>query len=101
MKKLVENQKDGNNLILTTNSDLQSYAMKLLKDHKGSIVAMNPKTGAIYAMASFPTFDPNTITADWEDIINNEKDARLLNRATQGLYTPGSIFKVVTATGIL
>lgn len=101
LKKLVEKQKDGNNLMLTTNSELQSYTMKLLKEHKGSIVVMNPKTGEIYAMASYPSFDPNTITADWEDIINNEKEARLLNRATQGLYTPGSVFKVITATGIL
>ncbi|MDO5017810.1 MAG: penicillin-binding protein 2 [Lagierella massiliensis] len=101
LKKLVENQQDGNNLILTTNTALQSHVMKLLREHRGSIVVMNPKTGAIYAMASYPTFDPNTITADWQDIIQNEEEARLINRATQGLYAPGSVFKVVTATGIL
>ncbi|WP_300409929.1 penicillin-binding protein 2 [Lagierella sp.] len=101
LKKLVETQEDGNNLVLTTNSTLQAYVMKLLKDNKGSIVVMNPKTGKIYAMASYPTFDPNTITSDWQDIVGNEEEARLINRATQGLYTPGSVFKVVTATGIL
>ena len=102
LKKLVVAQERGNDLILTTNSQLQKTAMNLLKENgNGSIVAMNPRTGEIYAMASYPTVNPNTVTANWEEIIADETEARLINRATQGLYAPGSVFKIITATSIL
>ncbi|WP_242491876.1 peptidoglycan D,D-transpeptidase FtsI family protein [Miniphocaeibacter massiliensis] len=103
LKKLIKDDKEGNDLILTTNTELQELATDLLSDEgKGSIVAMNPKTGEIYAMASNPIFDPTTITADWNEIIaDKDNESKLLNRATQGKYTPGSVFKIITATGIL
>lgn len=101
LKKLVEKQDRGNDLKLTTNTELQKIAMDELNGKKGSIVAMNPKTGAIYAMASFPSYNPNEVTAEWQDIIADDKSGRLLNRATQGVYVPGSVFKIITATSIL
>lgn len=102
LKKLVDDQEVGNDVYLTSNADLQNKAMELLGNQgKGSVVAMNPKTGEIYAMASLPTINPNNVTAEWDMINEVQEDAKLVNRATQGQYIPGSVFKVVTATSIL
>lgn len=90
----------GNNVVLTVDHDIQSYAYKLLGHRKGSIVLMNPQTGEIYSMISSPSFNPSTLKENWDDIVSNE-DSPLLNRATMGMYTPGSIFKVITATAAL
>lgn len=90
----------GNNVVLTVDHNIQSYAYKLLGNRKGSIVLMNPKTGEIYSMISSPSFNPSTLKENWDDIVANE-DSPLLNRATMGMYTPGSIFKVITATAAL
>lgn len=101
IKKIVIDQKEGNSIKLTTNSELQNFALSLLKGKKGSVILMNPKTGEILAMADSPTFDPNNIEKDWNNIINNEKDATLLQRSTSGLFAPGSVYKLVTGTAIL
>lgn len=88
----------GNTVVTTLDADLQQLAYDLLGDYNGACVIMNPKTGEIYAMVSTPSFDPNTIAEDWEELIADEDgDAALLNRATQGLYPPGSTFKLLTA----
>jgi peptidoglycan glycosyltransferase len=57
---------------------------------------MEPKTGKILAMVSKPDYDPNNIAAEW-DKLNSVDDSALLNRASRGLYPPGSTFKIVTA----
>lgn len=100
IKDMVHTKTEGNSLILTTNTELQKKAFNELEGHKGAIVVMNPKTGEVYAMANRPSYDPNTLTANWDSIVNDE-DSPLLNRATQGKYTPGSVFKIVTSTGLL
>ena len=100
LQSWIRDNKKGNDIVLTLDTGLQSYAYNLLEGHKGSIVALNPKTGEVYAMASRPTFDPNTLENSWDTLIE-EESSPLLNRATQGLYTPGSVFKVVTATSLL
>ncbi len=87
----------GDHIKTTLDVDLQKAAYEALGSHKGAVVAMEPDTGRILAMVSKPDFDPNTIGADWETIHANEKNAPLVNRATQGQYPPGSIFKIVTA----
>ncbi len=62
----------------------------------------NPKTGEILAMVSKPDFDPNTIKNDWESLLADKStDAKLLNRATQGMYPPGSTFKIITTLAYL
>ncbi|MFZ5969156.1 MAG: peptidoglycan D,D-transpeptidase FtsI family protein [Bacillota bacterium] len=91
---------NGNNLILTIDHNLQKYAAQRLKGKKGAIVLMNPKTGEIYAMVSKPDFDPAALKGNWEDIVEDD-NSPLLNRATMGLYTPGSVFKLVTAAAAL
>lgn len=90
----------GNNIILTIDHDIQSYAYKLLNGRKGSIVLMNPKTGEIYSIMSSPSFDPSKLKEKWDDIVSNE-DSPLLNRATMGVYAPGSIFKIIVAAAAL
>ena len=62
----------------------------------------DPKTGEILAMVSKPDFDPNTLEQEWDDLLKDTSpEAKLLNRATQGKYPPGSTFKIVTALGYL
>ncbi|SDY62565.1 peptidoglycan glycosyltransferase [Proteiniborus ethanoligenes] len=97
---LTDGEALGNNLILTVDHDIQSYAYKLLNGKKGAIVLMNPKNGEIYAMVSSPSFNPSNLKEKWEDIVSSE-DSPLLNRATMGVYTPGSIFKIIVAAAAL
>lgn len=100
LKNLVSPNTIGNDIKLTIDHDLQAKARELLKGKKGSIVAMNPNNGEVYAMVSLPDFDVNSLKDDWKAITENP-DSPLINRATQGLYAPGSVFKVITATAIL
>lgn len=87
----------GDTAVLTFDSSLQEVAYNGLGKNDGAVVAIDPQTGKILALVSKPDFDPNTIEAKWDSIANDEESSVLLNRATQGLYPPGSIFKVVTA----
>lgn len=102
LKDILESGKEqyGNDLTLTIDDRLQKKAYELLGKEKGSIVLMNPKTGEVYAMASNPVFNPAKLKEEWGDLVESE-DSVLLNRSTMGLYTPGSVFKVITATGSL
>ncbi len=89
----------GDNVITTLNYDLQTAAKDALSDCKGAVVAIEPSTGKILCMYSNPSFDPNEIDSVWDYVHSDEgKDSTvLLNRVTQGLYAPGSTFKVITA----
>ncbi len=88
----------GDYCITTLDVNLQEVAFNALSARKGAIVVTNPKTGEVLAMVSKPDFEPGTIKQDWDALIaDTSPDARLLNRATQGLYPPGSTFKIVTA----
>ncbi|NBR44520.1 MAG: penicillin-binding protein 2 [Synechococcaceae bacterium WB5_2B_268] len=96
--------KAGKDLILTLDLDLQRAADEALGTvAKGAIVALDPRTGAVRAMASKPNYDPNIFsrninTAEWKFL--NRTEAPLLNRALQG-FPPASTFKIVTtAAGI-
>ena len=90
----------GNNVMLTLDAKLQEAAYKELGENRGAIVVMNPRTGAILAMVSKPSFNPNTIDQQWEGV-STGKNSPLLNRAVQGLYPPGSIIKVMMADAAL
>lgn len=108
-----ETSKPGNTVKLTINSKLQRVAQEALQNtveriragasngvgadcNAGSVVALNPNTGAIYAMASYPSYDLTRYSADFSDLINNSANP-LLNRAIGGTYSPGSTFKPATA----
>jgi len=95
----------GNDLILSVRPRIQRLAMSQLAGKCGAAVVMNPKTGKVYALASQPTYDPNLVENHFNLIkapgAPCHPAAPLLNRATDGLFTPGSTFKVVTATAAL
>lgn len=95
-----EQEKIGDSLKTTLDYDVQSKAYDLLGDNKGAVVALNPKTGEVLAMVSKPSFNPNNLQEIWQSI-NADKNIPLLNRATAGLYPPGSTFKTVTAVSAL
>lgn len=88
----------GKNLTLTLDYDLQRAAEEALHDQKGAIVAMDARSGEVLALSSHPGFDPNIFageidTALWRDLTTGP-GRRLNNRAVQGVYPPGSVFKV-------
>jgi peptidoglycan glycosyltransferase len=98
----------GNNVVLNIRPNVQRLAENLLKGKCGAAVVLNPKTGQVYAMASSPGFDPNKIESDkgYASILHSPAAcpgsvSPLYNRATQGLYPPGSTFKTVTAAAAL
>ena len=86
----------GDNVITTLDLDMQTAAYRTLGDHKGAVIALEVSTGKILCMVSKPDYDPNTIAEAWDKINEDQKNGALLNRATQGLYPPGSTFKIVT-----
>ncbi len=87
----------GDSVVTTLDVDLQKIAYDSLGIYSGAVIVSEPSTGRILAMVSKPDFDPNEIDAIWDDLINDKESSVLLNRATQGLYPPGSTFKIVTA----
>jgi peptidoglycan glycosyltransferase len=87
----------GNNVITTLNASLQQVAHDALGDRQGAVVAIEPSTGKILAMISKPDYDPNSLEDNYSSILEDEDSKVLLNQATQGLFVPGSIFKIATA----
>lgn len=99
-KNMVSDKSIGNDLQLTLDHGLQDMARNLLDGKKGSVIAMNPSSGEIYAMVSAPDFDSDNLREDWKSISENP-ESPLLNRATQGLYQPGSVFKLIPAIALI
>ena len=98
LNQLADRKNLGDNVITTLDVDLQQAAQAALGDRKGAVVALEPDTGKILAMVSRPGFDPNTLGQEWETLISGDNtQAQLLNRVSQGVYPPGSTFKIVTA----
>jgi penicillin-binding protein 2 len=91
----------GGDLQLTIDFDLQAKAESLLYGNVGTIIAMDPRSGEILALADWPSFNPNSFSprisvSEWNAITSNP-DRPLQNRAIQNMYPPGSIFKLVMA----
>ena len=80
----------GVDIKLTINTSLQATADTLLGDAKGAVVLINATTGEIYAIASHPYFDANTLTENWEQL-REDPDAPMVNRATQATYPLGTL----------
>ncbi|MCH5343873.1 MAG: penicillin-binding protein 2 [Acetatifactor sp.] len=87
----------GDNVYTTLDVQLQEVADKQLGISKGAIIVTEVSTGKILALVSHPDFDPNEIEEIWDDLVESNDSSVLLNRATQGLYPPGSTFKMITA----
>lgn len=93
----LEDKKSGGDTVVTTlNYEIQKTAYDALGKYDGAVIVMEPETGKVLCMVSKPDYDPNTVLADW-DTINAEGSSVLYNRATQGKYAPGSVFKIFTA----
>lgn len=90
------NRNTGDNVVTTLNLGLQKACYDALGSNRGAVIVMEPSTGKILAMVSKPDFDPNTLAANWSQITGEGSDSVLVNRATQGLYPPGSTFKLIT-----
>ena len=87
----------GDDVYTTLNVELQQVASTALGIYQGAIIVTEPDTGKVLAMVSKPDFNPEEIPNIWEELIEDEESSILLNRVTQGLYPPGSTFKIVTA----
>lgn len=88
----------GNNITLTLDSKVCAAASQALGNRKGTVGVYNYKTGEVICMVSHPTFDPNNKPGDIETDTTGKYDGIYLNRFLSGVFTPGSTFKVVTAT---
>ena len=105
---LTARETPGGTLVLTLDRATQEAAERALGNSKGAVVALDPRTGAVLAMTTYPRYDPNDLSShnpeairrNWERLVNDE-DGPLLNRAAGGLYPPGSTFKVITAAAAL
>ena len=95
----------GNDVVTTLDLDAQEVASEALGTSCGAVVALDPRTGKLLVMASTPGFDPNLVEERFDRIESITADctpaAPLVNRASAGLYVPGSTFKVVTAAAAL
>jgi peptidoglycan glycosyltransferase len=95
----------GNNVITNIDLDAQEVALEQLGTKCGAVVALDPRTGKVEVMASSPSFDPNLVEESFQRISRITADCTpaspLLNRASAGLYVPGSTFKVITASAAL
>lgn len=86
----------GNNVYTTLDLEIQRAAYKALGTYDGAIIVTEVSTGRILAMVSKPDFNPNEIVEIWDELQDSEDSTVLLNRVTQGLYPPGSTFKIIT-----
>jgi penicillin-binding protein 2 len=97
----IEEPRPGTDIYLTLDLDVQKAAEEGLGERAGAVVAMDPNTGEIIAMASHPTYDPNLFPRgispkDWIRLTNDPVHP-LYNRAIQSVYPPGSTFKIIVA----
>lgn len=98
-KDIMGEKNIGDNLVTTLDLKLQQTAYNALGSKQGAVVVLDPETGELLSMVSKPDYDPNRIVSilnSLEDLEEEEENSILYNRATQGLYPPGSTFKLFT-----
>lgn len=94
---LTEQRYEGDSVYTTLDTGLQQAAWDALGTYNGAVIVMEPSTGRILAMVSKPGYNPNTLAEDWSSLISEEnKSYNLMNRVSQGIYPPGSTFKLLT-----
>ena len=101
-RKFSDQPYNPSDLMTSLDVELQRVGTDLLGDQRGAVVAIEPSTGRVLALVSNPTFNPNRVVdpvsgRQYVADLRERDDSPLLNRATQGLYVPGSVFKIVTA----
>jgi peptidoglycan glycosyltransferase len=97
LDQLSGKRREGDDVTTTLDPRTQRVALDSLRGERGAVVALDPRTGAVKAMVSTPTFDPNAVPRPGRfAALNRQSGSPLFNRATQAAYPPGSTFKVVT-----
>ena len=97
IREMMDEKDPGDNVVTTLDVDLQQAAYAALGERKGAVAVMEVDTGKILAMVSKPDFDPNQVNTLWDSLVSGEQgEGLLLNRVSQGVYPPGSTFKIVT-----
>lgn len=97
INELMGKKNIGDNVVTTLDLELQQIASDAMGNFRGAVVAMEPDTGKILVMVSQPNYNANTVDEKWEELTSPDNTkAQLLNRASQGLYAPGSTFKILT-----
>lgn len=91
---------EPDSIVTTIDIDLQKTAYEALSGYAGAIGVVEVESGRILAAVSTPSYDPNEISVQWEEL-SQRTDAPFLNRLTGGLYPPGSVFKLVTTLAYL
>ena len=99
LQRLGAKEKRGADVKLSLDTRIQEAAEAGLDGKRGAVIALDPTTGEVLALASFPSFDLQQAVSDFNDI--PQEGSPFIDRATAGLYAPGSTFKVVTATAAL
>jgi len=100
--QLTGKQRIGDDIATTLDPKAQRAALSGLAGRKGAVVALDPRTGAVKAMASFPGFNPADLNSPVaKRTLDTDPSSPMFNRATQSAYAPGSTFKVVTAISAL
>lgn len=94
-------ERRGDDVMLTVDAQLSKQIASYMGDYRGSVVIMNYQTGEILAMVSKPGFDPANLDAYKNSDDGTDASSAFVNRATMGRYTPGSVFKIVTAASAL
>ena len=98
LDELTGAEQEGNDVVTNIDAGAQQTATAALQEAGfGAVVAIEPQSGRVKALVSNPSYDPNRIPFELTELNENELEAPLFNRATQGQYPPGSTFKVVTA----
>lgn len=102
LDQLAGRNQEGEDIVTNIDSAAQQVAMSSLQEQGfGAVVAIEPSTGEVKALASNPPYDPNRVPYELEKLNRNELETPLFDRATQGVFPPGSTFKVVTAAASL
>ncbi len=91
---------EGNSLVTTLDINLQEAAYEAMDGYAGALGVMEVSTGRLLAFVSTPSYDPNELSVQWEEMMESTQ-APLFNRMTNGLYPPGSVFKIVTTIAYL
>ena len=104
LSDLFVDRENVGNVRLTLRSDVQTIARDMLGEREGAVVALDPRNGAIDALWSFPSYDPNPLSANDQDatdlktVLDADAEKPLLARSYRDIFFPGSTFKVVTAS---
>lgn len=94
--------KQGKDITITIDAELQAYGELLMKNKRGGVIAIEPATGEILSMVAAPTYDPNILVGrerskNFSKLYNDSIAKPLFNRSLQGVYAPGSPFKLMNA----